>query len=227
VPRARPVELLAQLPDEDVDGPVAMRLAPAPEPLEQLVARDDLPALERQGVEEAELGGGQVGALTRDVRLHLARVDAQLLDLDRLPARSLLRRHAAPDRDPDPRDQLLHRERLDEVVVGPDLERVHAVVLGPAGADDDDRRADPLGPGRLDQAPAVALRQHQVEDAHVRVLVPQACEPLLPAAGDHGVEALGRQMRGHPLCDHLVVLDDQHLRHRAELNREGATISPP
>src|SRR6266536_1059827 len=57
------------------------------------------------------------------------------------------------------RDELGHRERLHEVVVGADVERVHAVVLGPARADDDDRRADPLGASALDHAPAVALRE--------------------------------------------------------------------
>ena len=44
-------------------------------------------ALERERVEQAELGRRQLGALAVDVRLHLARVDAQLLDLDRLAAR--------------------------------------------------------------------------------------------------------------------------------------------
>src|ERR1051326_3674823 len=59
------------------------------------------------------------------------------------------------------RDELGHRERLDEVVVSTDVERVNAIVLGAAGADDDDRRADALRARVLVHAPAVALRQHQ------------------------------------------------------------------
>jgi hypothetical protein len=120
-----------------------MRLAAAPEPLQQLVAGDDAPALQRERVQEPELSRGQLRALPGDVRLHLARVDPKLLDLDRLSARGFLRRDAPPGCDADARDQLLHRERLDQVVVGADLQRVHAVVLRPARADDHDRRSDP------------------------------------------------------------------------------------
>ena len=127
------VDLLAQPPDEDVDGAVAVRLAAAPHLLQQLVARDDAAAVERERVEQPELGRRQLGALAVDERLHLARVDPQLLDLDRVAALLLGRPHAAAGRGADARDQLLHRERLDEVVVGADLERVDAVVLGAAG----------------------------------------------------------------------------------------------
>src|SRR5436305_14933259 len=101
------VELLAQLLDEDVDGPVAVRLAPPPEPLEQLVPGDDAPLLERQRVEQAKLGRRQVRAFSCDVRLHVARVDAQLLDLDRITARRLLDADAATGGRADAGDELL------------------------------------------------------------------------------------------------------------------------
>ncbi len=78
-------------------------------------------------------------------------------------------------------DKLLHREGLDEVVVGADLERVHAVVLRTARADDDDRRSDPFSTSRLDELPAVEPGQHEVENAHVVLLVAQAREPCLAA----------------------------------------------
>ena len=48
--RCAPVDLLAQLADEDVHRAVAPRLAPAPEPLHELVARDHLaPVLGHNG----------------------------------------------------------------------------------------------------------------------------------------------------------------------------------
>ena len=86
-------------------------------------------------------------------------------------------------------------------------------MLGAARRDDDDRRADPLGPRRLDQLPAVELGQHQVEDADVRVLVAQAGEPELAAADDDRVEAGGHEVAGHAVRDHVVVFDDQDLGH--------------
>ena len=141
------------------------------------------------------------------------RVDPQLLDLDRLAAPLLLRPDAAARGGADPRHELAHRERLHEVVVGADLERVHAVVLGPARGDDHDRRADPLRARRLDQLPPVELGQHQVEHADVGVLEPEPGEPELAAADDDRVESRRRQVLGHPVRDHIVVLDDQDLGH--------------
>src|SRR6478609_11835120 len=82
--RRLPVDLLSQTAHEDVDRAIAMRLAAAPDLLQQLVARDDTAAIECERVEELELGGRQRRALAVDERLHLARIDAQLLDLDRI-----------------------------------------------------------------------------------------------------------------------------------------------
>ena len=65
VGRRLAVDLLAQAAHEDVHGPVAMRLAPAPELLQQLVAGDDAAAIERELVEEAELRRRQLGARGR------------------------------------------------------------------------------------------------------------------------------------------------------------------
>ena len=77
---------VAELADEDVDGAVAVPLPAAPDPLHQLLARDDAALLERERVEQAELGGRQIGAHSVDVSLDIRRVDRQLLDLDRLAA---------------------------------------------------------------------------------------------------------------------------------------------
>ena len=213
--RREAVDLLAQAADEHVHGAVAMRLAPAPHLLQQLVAGHDAAAVERERVEQAELGRRQPGALAVDERLHLARVDPQLLDLDRLAAALGRRLHAAAGGGADARHELAHRERLYEVVVGADLERVHAVVLGAAGGDDDDRRADALGARRLDQLPAVELGEHQVEHADVRVLEAKPRQPELAAADQIGSKPAAREMPRHPVGDHAVVLDDQDLRHIA------------
>src|SRR2546421_8541110 len=95
VPRRAAVDLLAHLADEDVDGAVAVRLAPAPDALQKLVARHDPPALQGERVQQPELRRREAGGVAVDVRLHLIRVDAELLDLDRLPAGRLLHPHTA------------------------------------------------------------------------------------------------------------------------------------
>jgi hypothetical protein len=125
----------------------------------------------------------------------------------------LLRPHAAPRRGPHAGDQLLHRERLHEVVVRPELERVHTVVLRSARAHDHDRRADPLVAGLLDEPPSVDAGQHQIEHAHRGVLEAEARDALLAAVDPERVEPRSGEMARHALRDDLVVLDDQHLGH--------------
>ena len=197
-PRRVRLDLVAQLADEHVHGAVAAGLAPAPDPLQQLVARDDAAALQRERVEEAELGRRQLDALPVDVGLDVQGIDEQLLGLDRLAALVALRPHAPPGRRAHAGDQLLHGERLHEVVVGADLERVDAVVLGAARTHDDDRRADPLLARRLEQPPAVEAGEHQVEHAHVGMLVAQPREARLALVHPDRVEAAATRWRDIP-----------------------------
>src|SRR5438105_3900991 len=180
--RRTAVDLLPEPADEHVDRPVAVRLAPSPELLEQLVAGRDASLVECELVEEAELCRCQAGALPVHERLHFARIDHELLDLDRLPPRCLVSSSAAARGGAYPRDELLHGERLHEVVVGADLERVHAVVLGAARGDHHDRGADSLRTNRLDQLPAVEPGEHQIEHADVRLLVAEPGETLVSIA---------------------------------------------
>ena len=217
MPRRARLDLVAQLAHEDVHGAVAPGFPPAPDPLEQLVARDHAAALERQRVEEPELGRRQVDALAVHVGLDVERVDQELLDLDRLAALLGLGAHAPPGRRAHARDELLHGERLDEVVVGPDLERMDAVVLGAAGADDHDRRPDSLLAGGLEQPPAVEPREHEVEHADVGMLVAQARQARLALVHPDRVESGRDEVAGHPVGDDIVVLDDENLRHAGEL----------
>src|SRR6266550_683685 len=110
-------------------------------------------------------------------------------------------------------DQLVHRERLDQVVVRSDLQGVYAVVLRAPGTDDDDRSWDPFGSGALDDAPTVTAGEHQVEDTNIRALEAQAGESLVALADDDWIEAGRCEVLRHPLRDDGVVLDDQDLGH--------------
>ena len=221
MPGGEGLELVPDLAHEDVHRAVPVREPAAPDLLEELVARDDPPLLQRERVEEAELGRRQLDALATDVGLDVERVDRQLLDLDWLAATLVLHADAATSRRAYARDKLFHGERLHEVVVGADLEGVHAVVLGPTGAHDDDRRPDPLGARRLDQLPAVDAREHEVEDAYIRPLVAKAREARLPLVHPQRIEAGRGEVPGHALCDDVVVLDDEHLRHAASILPSG------
>src|SRR5918992_3694664 len=213
VAHCAPVDFLPELADEDVDSAVAVTLAPAPELLQQLVTADDATPLESEGVQDSKLRRRELRVLAVDVGLDLGGVDAQLLDLDRLAVVRPFGARPAPSSGLDAGDELVHGERLDEVVVRADVECVHAVVLRAARADDDDRRSDPLAAGLLDQPPAVDAREHQIDDAHIGPLEPESRQASVAVVDDRRIEAGSAQVRGHALGDDLVVLDDQHLRH--------------
>ena len=213
--RGATVDLLAEFSDEHVDGSVAMRRAASPDALEELVPREHAPLFSRERVQESELGRRQLCARPVDVRLDVVGVEAQLLDVDSVPTTWFRIADPAPCRCADPGCELLHRERLHEVVVGADLEGVHAVVLGAARRDDDDRRADPFVARLLDHAPAVDAGEHEVEDADVRPLVAQTSEPGLAVRDPHGVEPSRLEVPRHPASDDVVVFDDQDFRHAA------------
>ena len=89
VPGRAAVDLVAELPHEDVDRAVAVAVAPAPDPLHQLVARDDPAGLERERVEKPELHRRQLGAGPVDERLDVVGIDRQLLELSESPRASI------------------------------------------------------------------------------------------------------------------------------------------
>src|SRR5207302_5682345 len=64
VVRSAAVDLVAQAAHEDVHRSVAMRFAPSPELLQQLVACDDSAAVDRELIEQSEFGRCQLGALS-------------------------------------------------------------------------------------------------------------------------------------------------------------------
>src|SRR5262245_29952776 len=79
----RPVELLAQLRNVNVDGAGSARKRDPPDFLEQPVARHDATCVPRELREELELERAQLdrGAVNRDGAA--AKVDAQLAELER------------------------------------------------------------------------------------------------------------------------------------------------
>src|SRR5439155_799528 len=90
------VDLLAQLPNEDVDGSVAVRRAAAPHALKELVAGQHATLLAGERVDEPELGRRELRALAVDEGLDVVRIEPELLDDDRVASARLGLAHAAP-----------------------------------------------------------------------------------------------------------------------------------
>ena len=120
---------------------------------------------------------------------------------------------AAAERRLDAGDELAHPERLRQVVVGADPERVHLVVLGPAGGHGDDRRADPLPARRLGYRPAIEAGQHHVDHGHIGPLIAELGQAALAILDPLHLEAGMAQMLEHHTRNDGVVLDHEHASH--------------
>src|SRR5262249_41157920 len=140
-------------------------------------------------------------------------IEPELLDHDLLVTARIWWARPASRHRGDTRGELAHRERLDEVVVSPQLERVDAVVLSAARRDDDDRRSDGFVARLLDHERAIGTREHEVEDADIRSLEAESLDAGLAVRDGDRVETSRLEMPRHAAGDDVVVLDDQHLGH--------------
>ena len=100
-----------------------------------------------------------------------------------------LRRVAAAHHRVDARQQLAEVERLDQVVVGAELEPLDAVAGLVARAEDDDAAVLVAGDGAA-HLPAVHARHHQVDDHQVRLELVDRAQPGVPVGGDLHLVAL-------------------------------------
>ena len=125
----------------------------------------------------------------------------------------------------DPRQQLVHRERLDEIVVGARLEGLQFLADKASRREHDHGGADPASPRRLEHREAVFPRQHEVENHQVagdqRLLACHGAVRKPPA-----LMAGGRDRRADRLGDDRIVLDDGNL-HPAPPQKGDLPPSPP
>ena len=223
-------ELAPDLAHVDVDGARVPGERVAPHALEELVAREDDPAVVEQLPEEVELLRREPDLLVADVHLALARVDREVavLELLGLGAPALGRRPAEDALHA--RDELTRVERLRHVVVGADLESDDLVDVLVTRREHEDRDVRGLAnpPAELD---AVAVRQVEVEDDERGSLPGERDQRGLRARGGLDRVAGVAQVRGDERRDRRLVLDDQDgvrrrhctgLRLRARAARGGS-----
>ena len=133
-----------------------------------------------------------------------------------------MRAARTPRDGPDPRHELAQAERLDEVVVGSELEADDAVDLLAARRDDDDRHVA-ARPQLTADGEAVDVRQPEVEQHEVGRL---CGEGIRPGRDADDVEPLAPQALGERHGDRIVVLDEQDVHHR-RIVAAGSRDRPP
>ena len=149
-----------------------------PDPVEQLVARDDDAGVLEQVREQVELLAGQLDGLARDGDLARLRIDDDVAELEQA---GVGRRLGPPQQRLHAGGELSRRERLRHVVVGAELEAGDAVgFLVPRGQHQDRHgrvRADGLA-----DLEAVLPGQADVEDDEAWPPVAEVRERLLARA---------------------------------------------
>src|SRR3954454_5070462 len=129
-------ELPSEIRDEELDRVGDRERVVAPDLVEQLLARDDQPLVAHHVLEQLELALRQLDLARAARDLVRVGVEHQVAD----PQRRHPAGRPAPQERAHPRQQLLALERLDQVIVGPDVEPLHAGLERIAGGQDQDRR---------------------------------------------------------------------------------------
>ena len=187
------------------------RRVDAPHVLEQLLARHGPFAVGDQVAEDGRLGLGQLAALAFGPA-HLAAVEVDHRPTEASTGASAGRPLRAAQHRLDPGQQFAGRERLDDVIVGPHLQAAHAVVLGAACGEDDDRQRRPRLPQLTQHFQAVQARQQQVEQHQVDAGPVGLVQPAGAVGRLRHLIAGGAQHIDHPPPDRCFVLDDRDAR---------------
>jgi hypothetical protein len=134
-----------------------------PDAAHQVLAADDAAGVARELGEQVELLAAELDLLPADADPARGQVDVEVVHRDR---RRLLGPGGPAQHGADARDHLRGAERLDDVVVGAELEADDAVGLGPAGGDHDHRDVRVAAQPAADVA-AVAVGQREVEEDEI------------------------------------------------------------
>src|SRR5436190_1654002 len=184
-------ELLPEVPDVHVDRALVTVLRVAEYVLQQLGTREDATGLACKREEDLELEERELDRVAVPVDRALDRVDPQSVVYERLIRGLLAPAHAgAPEDGLDAAAQLAHGARLDDVVVGAELQAQHTVgdFLRLRREHDDRHRA--LRTNAPADLEAVELRQHHVEHHQIERLLVELVEGLLAVKCGHDVVAL-------------------------------------
>ena len=143
------------------------------------------------------------------VAAHAPRDQIDLAVAERAPRR---RRAMPAEERLHARHQLRRPERLDDVVVGADVQPQHHVRLLPFGGEHEDRHVETVSAHCLADLVAVDRGQHHIEQNQIRLVLQSRVEAGLPVGGHGYLEPMTRKGIGQPAHDGRLVLDQQDAR---------------
>src|SRR5215218_4700495 len=178
----------------------------APHLVEQLLARDDEALVAHEVLEQLELALRELDLAVAAAHLVRVGIERQVAH----PQRRHPARRPTAQQCPQAREQLLALERLDEAVVGADVEPFHARVERVARGEHEDRRVVVVAPQPPRDVDPVEPGQPEVEHDQVGQERVDVLERLDAVARELDLVALPAQRALEDLRDVLVVLDDEH-----------------
>ena len=178
---------------------------------QQLTAGEHGSRRRREVIQQIELEGRHVDDLAIEPHLPGSGVEGESRVLE---AAGCIGNRRNPAQDgPHPCRELPWGERLDDVVIGAQLESEQAIHFLAPGREEDDRHVGGLPQLREHRVP-VELGQHDIEHDQRGIPLLDQREGGLPIGGLEGLEAISLEIGDDDLPDHRFVIDDQDRRGR-------------
>ena len=168
-----------------------------------------LPGVVDERLQEPVLGRREVDLLVAALHEPASEIDLEPVEVQR-PAAPRTLVAGTPQCRSQSGQELLHRERLRQVVVGSGVERADLVGLLLTHREHDDRNRRERAHTPDDLFP-VEIREPEVEEDQVGTLVGRRDDALLAGAHGHDLVAVCLQARAHRAADLRLVVDHEDL----------------
>jgi hypothetical protein len=209
------IERTAQATDVHIDGASLDVDIRTPDRIEQLLAREDAAGVLHEVFEQAEFRRPEMDLFTRALHPVCGAVDRDVADHDLVFSQA--RTNTAQD-GAQAGEELVHRERLGQVIVGALIEATDAIALVAAGRQHDDRRVARLA-ARAQPAADFDPRnlgQHPVEQDEIGADLVGEKQGLFAVARQRNAIAFLLEIVFEQKRQRFLVLDDQNVRnHRS------------
>jgi hypothetical protein len=201
-------ELLSQIGDLNVHGPIRDDIVAAMKRIDDLIAAENNAGAARQHVQDVELGQGQGEGPILEQSFAATGVDCQIVDRDYAAIQTLLCFLA--QRSARPGHQHFRAERLGDVIIGPEFQAGDDIALLALGGENDDGDGAGLEVRLENLADIQTLepRKQKVQDNQRRLAGAGNRERLVAGPDRQDLVALPLEAELNQLLDIFFVIDN-------------------